>query len=176
MSPAKRQGPQVLFVLAFVIVYGLLHSVYFKIPDEFLHTFVYYHGIVAPGADIIRIAAPQEGVRGFENLLSSPRASLEVVRGCDGAGMVFLLIAAILAFSATLRRKLLGILGAVLLIYLLNLLRIVGLYFVAAYRQEWFLPLHVYFVPTFLIVVSCIYFAFWATGSARKADAAAPAD
>jgi hypothetical protein len=41
--------------------------------------------------------------------LQSPRGSLSIVRGCDGAGVAFPLIAAILAFSAGAKRKLIGV-------------------------------------------------------------------
>jgi len=94
--------------------------------------------------------------------LSSPRATLSIVRGCDGAGVTFLLIAAVLAFSAGWKYKLLGAAGALVLTYALNELRVVGLYFVAAYHSEWFGLLHDYLVPTLLIVACCIFFAAWA--------------
>ena len=48
------------------------------------------------------------------------------------------------------------------LVYLLNQARIIILYFVVAYRPDWFTPLHTYYIPTFLIVVVCIFFASWA--------------
>lgn len=175
VDAAQRQSRPfrpVLFVVAFVAIYATLHALYFAVPDRVLRNVVHYYAIVAPGAQLIRLANPQEPVTAVQGTLSSPRASLSIVRGCDGAGVAFLLIAAVLAFSAGWKRKLLGILGAVLLTYVLNQVRVVGLYFVAAYRHEWFNLLHNFLIPTFIIVVCCIFFAWWAAWSAEGSTAA----
>jgi len=52
------------------------------------------------------------------------------------------------------------LLGAAL-VYALNLVRLVGLYFVAAYRQSWFLLLHTYFIPSLLIVAIALFYLRW---------------
>jgi exosortase family protein XrtM len=163
----------VRFVIAFAAIYAALHALYFVVPDRVLREVVHYYAIVAPGAGLIRLAARQEPVTAVAGTLSSPRASLSIVRGCDGAGVAFLLIAAVLAFPAGLKPKLLGVFGALGLTYVLNQLRVVALYFVAAYRYEWFNLLHNFLMPTLIIVVCCVFFAGWAARSAGAASAAA---
>jgi exosortase family protein XrtM len=160
------------FLVFFVGVYAVLHSLYFLVPDHVLRDVVHYYGIVKPGAEVIRIAAPQEAVEAVQGTLRSPRATLNIVRGCDGAGVAFLLVAAVIAFGATWRQKLLGALGAVVLTYVLNQTRIVALYFVAAYRHDWFEVLHNYFIPTFIIVACCIFYVWWAGWAASARDPA----
>ncbi len=156
----------------FVAVYATLHALYFAIPDGILRGVVHYYGIVAPGAKLVTLAAPDERVFAEQGTLRSEKARLTIVRGCDGAGVAFLLVAAIVAFSAGWKQKLLGVLGALLLTYLLNQIRIVVLYFIAAYRHDWFNLLHNYFIPTFVIVVCCIFAAWWALWSlAQVSDA-----
>lgn len=164
----------VRFVVVFVTLYAALHALYFAIPDRILRDGVHYHAIVVPAAYLIRVVVRQEPVSAVEGTLSSPRAALSIVRGCDGAGVAFLLMAAVLAFPTSLKRKLLGMLGALGLAYLLNQVRVVGLYFVAAYRHEWFDLLHNFLIPTFIIVVCCLFFAWWVTRSAGAPPA--PAD
>jgi exosortase family protein XrtM len=164
----------VLFVVAFVAIYAALHALYFAVPDSILREVVHYYAIVAPGAQLIRLTVPQEPVTAAAGTLSSPRAALSIVRGCDGAGVAFLLMAAVLAYPASSKRKLLGILGALGLTYVLNQMRVVGLYFVAAYRHEWFNLLHNFLIPTFIIVVCCVFFAWWAARSAGARTASAP--
>lgn len=165
----------VLFVAVFVGIYAALHALYFAIPDRVLRQVIHYYAIVAPGAELIRLAAPHEPVSAQEGTLKSPQASLSIVRGCDGAGVAFLLMAAVLAFPTRPQRKLLGIAGALTLTYLLNQLRVVGLYFVAAYRHDWFDLLHNFLIPTFIIVVCCVAFAWWASWSAGALPVSAPA-
>lgn len=119
-------------------------------------------------ADLINIIAPLEQVLAQQNHLISAHAKLEIVRGCDGAGVLFLVISAILVFPASLRRKLLGLLFGVSLIYGINLLRIGVLYFVVAYQPDYFSLIHTYLAPTFMVIAACAYFAWWAFGSKDK--------
>jgi exosortase family protein XrtM len=93
---------------------------------------------------------------------------LEIVRGCDGAGVLFLIISAILVFPAGLMRKLLGLLLGIGLIYGLNLLRICILYYVIAYQPSWFQLIHTYAAPTLMVILGCFYFAWWAFGSTAQ--------
>jgi exosortase family protein XrtM len=160
-TPDPRH-PGFAFVALFALLYAIQHGVYQSVPDRVLADVVYRHGIVAGAASVIEWIAPGEQVIVDGNRLASPRAVLEIVRGCDGSGALFLLVAAILALRAGARPTALGLCGALSLVYVLNQLRVVGLYFVAAYRGDWFTPLHGYLVPTLFVVVSALYFAWWA--------------
>ena len=155
------------FIL-FVGCYALLNYGYFKIPDDLFMKVIYYHGVVTICADLINMFAPMEQVLAQHNHLLSVKANLEIVRGCDGAGVLFLVVSAIIAFPSTGRRKLIGLLLGIGLIYLLNLLRISILYFVIAYQPDWFQLVHVYLAPTLMVLVGCCYFAWWAFGSTEK--------
>ena len=164
---------EVLQIILFLGCYALLDYAYFKIPVDMFINVIYYHGVVVVCADLINLIAPLEQVLPHQNHLISSKADLEIVRGCDGAGVLFLLISAILVFPAKLGRKLIGLILGIVLIYALNLLRIDVLYFVIAYHPDWFQLIHVYLAPTLMVIVACAYFAFWAFGAAGKAYAAA---
>jgi exosortase family protein XrtM len=153
------------FLLQFVFIYTVLDVLYFSMPDRVLRDVVHYYGIVAPGAELIKLVSPSEQVVAIQGSLQSPHVTLNIVRGCDSAGVAFLLIAAVVAFSAGWKKKLAGILGALALTYLLNEVRVVGLYFAASYRNDWFGILHSYLVPAFVIALSSIFFAWWAAWS-----------
>jgi exosortase family protein XrtM len=159
-----------LFLLVFAGAYALLHYLYFSVPDPWLRDCAHYYGIVLPAAKLVNFVAPQEAVSAAKGTLESSRASLGIVRGCDGAGVAFLLVAAVVGCPVRLKHKLLGILGGVLLTYALNELRVVSLYFVAAYRPEWFEPLHNYFVPIFLIVATGLFFLSWTAWTQARAQ------
>jgi len=159
------------FLAMFACVYGVLEGLYFVLPDEFLRD-VYHRCFTAVGADIVRLITPGEPVAARANILQSSAVGLEVVRGCDGAGAAFLLIAAIASYPARLSRKLLGVAAAVALAYALNEMRLVGLFYLAVGQQPWFLPVHVYLAPTLVIALSCIYFAWWTTFVPVRSDEA----
>ena len=156
-----------VFVVVFAAAYFTLYLGYCAVPDSVLRDRIYYYGIVSPSKTMINWLVPAEHVIGVQNRLESPTANLDIVRGCDGSGVVFLLIAAIVALRAPLRRSLLGVISAIALVYVLNQLRIVTLYFVQSRAPAWFTPVHVYFVPTLMILVATIYFAIWAAHGAH---------
>jgi exosortase family protein XrtM len=156
------------FLVLFILTYSLFEFLYFKIPDLFLIDVIYYHGLVSPCASIINYLRPDEQVVAARNILSSHGISLEVVRGCDGAGTIFLLAAAVITFSASFKDKILGLVSGVILLALINLFRIIGLYFVMRYEAQWFTPIHTFFAPTLIIIISCLFFAVWAQCAAKK--------
>jgi exosortase family protein XrtM len=100
--------------------------------------------------------------------LLSTKADLEIVRGCDGAGVLFLVVSAIVVFPSKFNRKLIGLFLGIGLIYLFNLVRISALYFVIAHHPAWFMVIHTYLAPTLMVMVGCGYFAGWAFGSKNK--------
>lgn len=156
----KQTTAQLRFLLLFAAIYAAFHFLYFQIPDRSLA--VAYQGIInKPAAFVINHISAEAHVKASGNRLSSPRAVLEIVRGCDGSGVFFIVTAAILASGAALKRMLVGLGTSALLVYGLNQLRVIGLYFVVAHRPEWFTALHTYYVPTLLIVIVCIFFAAW---------------
>ncbi len=163
--PSYRIG---WFLFLFLLIYCLFEFLYFQIPDSFLLDVIYHHGLVSPSAAIINYLQPDEMAIAARNVLSSHGASLEVVRGCDGAGTLFLLAAAIITFSASLNYKIFGLLTGIILLVTINLLRIIGLYFVMAYQGQWFTPIHTYFAPTFIIIIGCLFFAGWAQHATTK--------
>jgi exosortase family protein XrtM len=163
----KRGSREFRFLLFFLVMYIVFHTLYFMVPNSFLLDSVYHTGIVSVSANIINFFAPAESASAVGNKLVSSKASLEIVRGCDGAGATFLLMAAILAFSATWKQKLVGLIGSLALMYALNQTRVIGLYFVVAYERNWFNLLHTYFAPTLIVVICCIFFLWWIKWSSR---------
>lgn len=162
-----KMRPEWLTFLLFVVCYALLDYAYFKIPDDLFSNVVYYHGVVAICADLVNWLAPLEQVWPEQNHLLSAKADLEIVRGCDGAGVLFLVVSALTVFPSELKRKLFGLLLGVGLIYTINLVRICVLYFVVAYHPGWFQLIHTYVAPTLMVVFGCLYFAWWAFGATR---------
>ena len=161
---------QVKFLTFFAAIYCVLHGAYLLIPDEVLKEKIYYQGIVSISAELINLFS-NEHVNAHHNILSSSKAALEVVRGCDGAGTLFLIIAATIAFSCSIKHKLVGLLSGVALVYLLNQIRIVGLYFVVAYQRSWFEPIHTYFAPSLIVLICILYFAWWSIyGQAKESQ------
>jgi exosortase family protein XrtM len=162
-----RHTPSLAFIVVFALIYLAFYALYCVIPDAILIEQVYRWGINEPAASVIRMLAPMEAVRVEGHRLLSPRVALEIVRGCDGSGAFFLASAAMLAFSAPLTHKLVGVASAFAIIFVLNEARVISLYFVAGYRPQWFTPLHSYVIPTFLIAAISLHFVIWARAAVK---------
>jgi len=141
--------------------FGAMLALYFLVPDAMLKDVLYPSLFGEPAAALIGWQWPEEAVAAASNRLTSARAALEIVRFCDGSGVLFIVIAAVLAFPASWRARVLGTLLGAALVYALNLLRLGGLYFVAAYHQPWFQALHTYFIPTLMIVLVALFYLGW---------------
>jgi exosortase family protein XrtM len=140
---------------------------YFQIPDETFKV-IYHDGIGLFCAALINFFAPLERVIASKNIQISSAANLEIVRGCDGAGALFLIASAILAYPVKLKRKFIGLCLGVSMMYLINLLRICVLYFVIAHRPEWFIFIHVYLLPSLMVILGSIFFMWWAFGLTNR--------
>lgn len=154
-------SPQVRFIILFVVFYTIMHFSYLAVPIEYLINFFYRWGINEPAAFVINAIASENIVRVEGHRLISKTAILEIVRGCDGSGVFFIMSSAILAFTASARYKFWGLLSGLVLIYLLNQTRVIVLYFVVSHQPDWFTPLHTYYIPTLLIIIMCCFFIWW---------------
>lgn len=163
-----RQLPAWSRPVLFITCYFVLNRLYFEIPNDVLKDLVYFQGVTLVCANIIKFVAPQEAVSAIHNHLVSPSADLEIIRGCDGAGALFLVLSAILASPSSFLRKLWGMALGIGLLYVFNLIRVSGLYFLIVYHADWFELIHTYIAPSFIIVIGCLYFAWWAFSSTQK--------
>lgn len=149
------------FPVLFALCYVTMYASYALVPEAVLHDEVYHYLIVYPAKSLLDWIVSDEHVVAFRNCLQSAHANLMVVRGCDGAGVLFLLIAAIIACRAPGIATLRGIAGATILIYVINELRIVALFLVDVYHPAWFTPTHVYVIPLLMIGIGTFYFGTW---------------
>lgn len=156
-----KYSPQVRFVALFIVLYIIMHVSYLAIPIDYLINFVYRWGINEPAAWVINAITAENTVRVEGHRLISKTAILEIVRGCDGSGVFFIMASAILAFTASVHYKLWGLFSGLVLIYLLNQTRVIVLYFVVSKEPDWFVPLHTYYIPTLLIIIMCCFFIWW---------------
>ena len=146
-----------LFVVAFFgceILYMQSHGTGFE--RMFIDTLT-----VKPSAALINWFTPDEHVIAQGPRLVSPLARLSVLNGCEGTEAMFLLIAAITAFAAPWRHKVIGMLSGIVLVYVLNQLRIVVLYYSFRADQALFDLIHGAVGPGIIVLVACSFFFWW---------------
>jgi exosortase family protein XrtM len=159
-APAKGVGT---FLVLFIGIYIVLYIAYMAIPDDVLRLTVFPAGIVRPTLAIINMLDNSAHAVSDASTLMSRNGNLDIVRGCDGSGIALLLTSGILAFPTSLRAKVKGLMVSLLLVVFTNCLRILGLYFALAYADNWFELLHLYIIPTLMVLLAGGYFIWWAS-------------
>jgi exosortase family protein XrtM len=124
---------------------------------------------VQPSAALINFIDPKKQAIASGSHIRSPQVSISILNGCEGIDTVFLLLAAIVAFKTSWRNKLKGMFLGTCLIYCLNQVRIVALFFTAQENHQWFNMLHAYIAPSLIVVLSGLFFLRW-TNTSKNND------
>ena len=93
--------------------------------------------------------------------VASPRFSINIATGCDGVEASSLFLAGVLAFPTPWRARLIGFALGIPAIHVINLVRLVGLYYAGVYLPSVFEELHVYVAQTIVILLSTAILILW---------------
>lgn len=103
-------------------------------------------------------------VKGTYSELSNiiaPRFTLVLSFGCEGSEALVIFLAGVLAFPSSLKNKLYGLLIGLPLLFLLNVFRIMGLYYVGINLSSSFDLFHTIIFPVIFILISVIAWVNW---------------
>ena len=151
------------FCLRFVAIFLVLQVALVFALGDITQPFMIETATVKPGVEILGLIFPHEAPAAAGDILRSKSVSLHVLRGCEGTEFYLLLAAAILAFAAPWRTRLIALAAGMALVFALNQARLVGLFVVVRDFREHFQLVHVYIAPLILVVVLVIVFALWAS-------------
>jgi exosortase/archaeosortase family protein len=157
-----------LLFLAFIFAFALLTST--RAAERFLHE------------PLSRIVAALCGL--VLSLLGSASVSrsyvtfngfnAEIVEACNGVLPTYIYLAAVLAFPSRWRDKSWGVLIGIPLIFLINLVRVITLMLLGAYRPQAFEGVHIYVWQALVVALSMAVWVFWAERFARPRFPADP--
>ena len=86
---------------------------------------------------------------------------VSIEAGCNGVEAMLVLIAAIVAFPASWKSKLLGIVIGIVAIQALNILRIVSLFYLNQWDAQWFEWAHLYVWQSLIMLDALIVWLLW---------------
>lgn len=113
----------------------------------------------------------RQPVERIGNALYVSGTGVEIVSDCSPHMPYLIFAAVVLAFPATWRQRMLGLLLGALVIHAFNTVRILALIGILGWRRQWFEFAHVYLWQTGTIVVVFVTFALWLRTVARPAQA-----
>jgi exosortase H (IPTLxxWG-CTERM-specific) len=106
-------------------------------------------------------------------VMQSPRFAVNIRNGCNGIEAMLIFLAAVLAFPAPWRSRLIGLALGILAIQIVNLVRVVALFLTGVYFPRIFDSSHTVIWQTIVILFGVLLWIFWAN---RFAGPAAPAE
>lgn len=164
--PPRPLKPRIVFVTKFAAAMIGLYVVVALNPVND-HLIVPFTEIVARGsAAVLRTVG--SGVEAVGTVMRSPRFALDVQNGCNGVEAMILLAAAILAFPATLRSRLIGLAIASVAIQLLNVVRLSTLFWLGEHHRRIFDFFHVAVWQSLVILAAISMFVLWSWKFAER--------
>lgn len=159
--------PAIRFVAIFVVlylvlnvVYGLWIRSYGNHPDPATKTVTHQSSAILNLLGEQTTTAPKPGTASV-SILIGMRNALNVYEGCNGINVMIVFVAFIVAFGGAVRKMAWFIPMGLVLIHTFNLVRVVGLYYIAEYRHEYFYYTHKYAFTAFIYIFVLILWWWW---------------
>ncbi len=99
-------------------------------------------------------------------------SAVAIQAGCNGVEAVICLTAAILAFDSTIIQKLVGLFLGFLAIQILNIARIISLFYLLQWNHQWFEWAHLYAWQALIFLDVLIVFVVWVRWISKSTPAA----
>jgi exosortase H (IPTLxxWG-CTERM-specific) len=158
--------PRIIFVTKFGVALLILYGVVAlnQVNDAVIVPFT---EVVARGSALL-LRGLEGGVDTEGTVMRSARFALDVRNGCNGVEATILLIAAIFAFPATLRSRLIGLTLASIAIELLNIVRLSSLFWLGEHYRQVFDLFHVAVWQSLIILAAISMFVLWSLKFAER--------
>ncbi|HXB70247.1 MAG TPA: exosortase H [Candidatus Acidoferrales bacterium] len=125
--------------------------------------------LVEVSALLVRVLGGQATAQ--SDMLRNPASgfSIRVMDTCNASNVTVLLWAAILAFPAPWPAKGKGLAAGTAAIHVVNLLRIVSLFYLGQVSKEWFEIAHLYMWESLIVLFTLVIFWLWVQHTYRSA-------
>ncbi len=166
MQPAQKK-----FLIRFVLALGAFYLLVSIQPVNDRIVVPFTELLVRASTSIL--AAIGERTQAVGTLIQAPAFAVDVKNGCNGIEAALLLVAAMLAFPATPAQRVKGIAAGLAAIQVVNLFRIVSLFWLGVHHRNVFELFHAAVWQTALILLAVGIFLAWSrsAGSGGRVEA-----
>lgn len=159
--PEPPRGTMLWRAVAFVALFALLQALYGAARGTWVERLVIDQMTVQTAAWLINAAAPSVGVAAEGSRLRAPGGGINVINGCEGVDVAFLMACAMLVAPMSMRARMVGLLVGSAVVFLLNQVRVVGLFYAFRNDRALFDMLHGVLAPLLLIIAATFFFVVW---------------
>jgi exosortase H (IPTLxxWG-CTERM-specific) len=150
----------VRFLVVFSVVLGASFVVIALRPVNDSVVLPYTEFVARMSAVVLGLLGEDIAINGCE--LSSPRFAVTIYNGCNGLITSLIFLSGVLAFPASWKAKLIGCGGGLLAIQLINLVRIVSLYYIGVFAPRFFSQSHIFVWQSVVILAGVVLWVLWA--------------
>ena len=157
----------VIFILVQLVLFGI----------ELLHP-VQEHVVLPITAALARVCAFvislfDAGAVSYGKVLMNPKNgfAVSVEPGCNGIEAFIVLTAAIVAFPSPWKHKMWGLVAGFFAVQILNVVRVISLFYLGQWNMTWFNFAHEYLWQAFIMFDVLVVFLIWAKRVPRSDDA-----
>lgn len=148
-------------LVVFVLVAAALQALWSAAHGSAVERAVIDNATVRTCAALINAISPDVAAQAVDSRIHAAGGGINVLNGCEGTEVLFLLVAAQLAYPATWRQRAAGMLIGTAAVFALNQLRLLILFYGLHTHRDWFSALHGLITPLALVLCTLLIFVAW---------------
>ena len=164
------------FLLLFLLIQGVLFGAQL-LPwgqQYFVEPWTNYLAVICQ--KIVAFFDPNVTAVGKVLRSTSNGFAVSIEAGCNGVEATIVLLAAILAFPAPWKYKLLGFAAGLVAVQGLNIIRVISLFYLGQWNMKWFEWAHLYVWQALIMLDVLIVFLIWIRNVPMPKNSAPPTD
>lgn len=171
-SAWQRHRRELTFLLLFLLILGGSFTLisWNPVNDRIIEPFT--GAIANAGGATLNLLGQETRMQG--TVIRSERFAVNIRNGCNGVEAMLIYFAAVLAFPATWKSRLLGVGLGFVAIQLVNLVRVVSLFLTGVYLPKLFDSSHTVIWQTLVILSGVLLWILWANRFAVTSPEGSP--
>jgi exosortase H (IPTLxxWG-CTERM-specific) len=152
--------PESRFLILFLTILGVSFTVVALKPVNDAFVVPYTTQIAKVSGIVLGLLGEDITINGCN--LRSPRFAVTIYNGCNGLITSLIFVSGVLAFPARWWAKLVGVIGGLVAIQIINLIRIVSLFYIGIYLPQLFNSSHIFIWQSLVILAGVTLWIVWA--------------
>lgn len=152
--------PESRFLILFLSILGISFTVIALRPVNDAFVVPYTTLIAKVSGHVLSFLGEDITMNGC--VLRSPRFAVTIYNGCNGLITSLIFVSGVLAFPARLSAKAIGVVGGLLAIQVVNLVRIISLFYIGIYLPKLFNSSHIFIWQSLVILAGVTLWITWA--------------
>jgi exosortase H (IPTLxxWG-CTERM-specific) len=149
------------FFVLFLVIQGVLFGVELTAPGQEYFVVPWTNFLATISANLVQWFDPNVIVTGKILQSTTNGFAVSIEAGCNGVEATIVLIAAMLAFPAPMRSKIIGLVAGILAVQGLNIIRIISLFYLGQWDYHVFEWAHLYVWQALIMLDVLIVWLLW---------------